>query len=62
MQIRPDPKTRGQTSPCRTPPVTAPPMEAQTKTATQTKGCSPTQKPWAQATRKAGSNPQNLPT
>ncbi len=55
MQTRLDPKTRGQTFPCWTLPVTALPMEAQNKTATQTKGHSPTRKPRAQATRKGSS-------
>ncbi len=59
MQTRLDPKTRGQTSPYWTLQVTAPPMEAQTKTATQTKGRSSTRKPWAKVTRK-GSSQKNL--
>ncbi len=55
MKIHPSLKTRGQTSPCRTPPVTTSHMAAKNKMANQTKGSSPTRKPWAQATRKGRS-------
>ncbi len=37
IEIRASPKTRGQTFPCLTPPVTAFPMAAKTKTAQATR-------------------------
>ncbi len=55
MKIRLNPKTRGKMSPCQTPLVMAPPMEAQTKTATQTKSRHPIRKLWVQAARKSSS-------